>query len=160
MPGFFDKVKSGAAKAAFEAERVRRISQAQGVLKGFQRQVDAIVAGWGPQVLELYDAGTLTQPELLAAGTQLDELRQKIAAQQAEIQRIREEAPPEPEIEAPIPAPQPAPVQAPEMSVPERFEQADEITPTAVARARFCGNCGSALPPDVKFCMECGAKVS
>ena len=32
MPGFFDKIKSGADKAAFEADRLRRVTQAQSVL--------------------------------------------------------------------------------------------------------------------------------
>jgi len=159
VPGFFDRVRSGAEKAAFEADRLRRVNQAQGVLKGIQRELDAIVAGWGPQVLALYDAGTLTQPELLAAGPQIDELRQKLAAQEAEILRIREERPPEAEPEvAPPPPPPVVPFQpAQQRATPSEPLQAD--VPGTQARGRFCGSCGAALPEGVKFCMECGAKV-
>ncbi|HNS50603.1 MAG TPA: zinc-ribbon domain-containing protein [Anaerolineae bacterium] len=158
MPGFFDKVKSGAEKAAFEADRLRRVNQAQGVLKGYQRELDAIVAAWGPQVLALYDSGSLTQPELLAGGPQIDELRQKVAAQEAEIARIREERPPEPEIVAP-PTPPSSPDQPHQMEGTVRSEpvQADVSAPRS--GGRFCGACGAALPPGVKFCMECGTKV-
>ena len=148
MPGFFDRVKSGAEKAAFEADRLRRVNQAQGVLKGIQRELDGTVAGFGAQVLALYDAGTLTQPELLAAGPQIDALRQKLAEQEAEIERIRQERPPEPEVAAPAPAP----IQA-------RQPGTEPAAGAAAPKGRFCANCGAALAPDVKFCMECGTKV-
>jgi hypothetical protein len=164
MPGFFDRVKSGMDKGRFEADRLIHVNQAQGVLKGLQRELDAVVAGWGPQVLALYDAGTLTQPELLAAGPQIEELRQKLAAQEAEIQRIREEKPPEPE-----PAPEPQIIAPPPPQVtafqPQQQEAAAPAEPVRAdipaipVRGRFCANCGAALPDGVKFCMECGAKV-
>jgi hypothetical protein len=150
VPSFFDKVKSGAEKAAFEADRLRRVNQAQGVLKGLQRDLDALVAGWGPQVLALFDAGSLTQPELLEAGPKIVELRQKIADQETEIARIKEEKPPEPEVVAP-PAALP-PVEQAEAAAPA-------ASPAAPVRGRFCANCGAALPAGVKFCMECGTKV-
>jgi hypothetical protein len=153
MPSFFDKVRGEAAKAAFEADRLRRLNQAQGVLKGIQRELDGVVAGWGPQVLALYDAGTLTQPELLADVPKIDALREKIAAQETEIERIRQEKAAEPEAATPAPVavevrqPTPAPSTEPSAG------------PAEPAKGRFCGNCGSPLTADVKFCMECGAKV-
>ena len=160
MPGFFDKVRSGAEKAAFEADRLRKVNQAQGVLKGFQRELDATVAAWGPQVLALYDAGTLTQPELLATGPQIDELREKITAQEAEIVRIREERPPEPEPEVVAPPAPPAfPDQPQQMDDTARAEPLPAGATATRAGGRFCGNCGAALPPGVKFCMECGTKA-
>ena len=53
-------------------------------------QVVGRVAEVGRQALALYDAGTLAQPELLALGPALDELRAKIAAQEAEIKWMQE----------------------------------------------------------------------
>jgi hypothetical protein len=153
MPGFFDKVRGEAVKAAFEADRLRRVNQAQGVLKGMQRELDGVVAGWGPQVLALYDAGTLTQPELLAACPQIDELRQKIAAQEAEIERIRQDKPPEPEVTAPTP------VEVRQATPAPAVGSEPAAGPAAPGKARFCGNCGSPLPADVKFCPECGTKT-
>jgi hypothetical protein len=152
MPGFFDRVKSGAEKVAFEADRMRRVNQAQGVLKGIQRELDGIVGGWGAQVLALYDAGTLTQPELLAAGPQIDALRQKLAQQEAEIERIRQEEPPEPEVAAPAPVEVRQPPAAPPVG-------AEPAAGPAAPMGQFCGNCGAALAADAKFCMECGTKV-
>lgn len=166
MPGFFEKVKSGAEKAAFEADRLRRVNQAQGVLKGVQRELDAIVADWGPQVLELYDAGTLVQPELLAAGPKIDEIRARLAAQEAEILRIREEKPPEPEPEpAPPPqvvappVPQTTPAQPQHMPAPAPAEPVRASTPPVQVKGRFCASCGAALRAGANFCMECGTRV-
>jgi hypothetical protein len=146
MPGFFDRVKSGAERAAFEADKMRRVSQAQGALKNTQRDLETKVAAWGQQVLALYDAGALTQAELLAAGPEIDALRQKITAQEAEIERIHEEKPPVAEPAAPQ---APAPV-----------ETEPPAVPVAAVKGRLCANCGSPLAPDTKFCMECGTRVT
>lgn len=138
MPGFLDKLKSGADKAAFEADRLVRVNQAQSALKAMQREVEAEVVALGQQALALYDAGTLTQPELLALGPKIDSVRQRIADQEAEVERIRQEKPPDaaatlPEArpEAPAPAPQ----------------------------GRVCSSCRTPVSADVRFCPECGARV-
>ncbi len=169
MPGFFDKLKSGADKAAFEADRLRRQTQAQSALKGFQRDLETQVQALGQQALALYDAGTLTQPELLALGPQIDSLRQQIATQEAEIERIRHEKPPEavapaeePPLPPPVPVPQrpptPAPVQAgPVAEPPPAVRSAPPTTPEL--HGHICPKCQIPLPADVRFCPECGSKA-
>jgi len=158
MPGFFDRVKSGAERAAFEADKMRKVSQAQGALKNTQRDLEAKVAGWGQQVLALYDAGALTQPELLAVGPEIDALRLKIAAQEAEIERIHEEKPPVAEPAAAPPAMEPVQMLPPVAAAPAETDLPGASA--APAKGRFCANCGSPLQPDTKFCMECGTKVA
>jgi septal ring factor EnvC (AmiA/AmiB activator) len=151
MPGFLDKLKSGADKAAFEADRMLRLNQAQSALKQVQRDLETELAALGQQVMELYDAGNLTQPELAAMMPKIDAARQKITAQEAEVERIRQEKGPEAGAQAPA---QPsAPVQASAMPSPPP----QPVTP--VAQGRTCANCGSPLPEDVRFCPECGARV-
>ena len=140
MPGFLDKLKSGADKAAFEADRLVRINQAQSALKAMQRELEAEVAALGQQALALYDAGTLTQSELLALGPKIDDVRQRIAAQEAEVERIRQEKPPE---------------AAPAQERPAATAEAD-VAP----EGRVCPNCQTPLSADVRFCPECGAKVA
>ena len=61
MPGFFDKIKSGADKAAFEADRLRRVTQAQGVLNKLKGELTTQVAAVGTRAVELYDGGALAQ---------------------------------------------------------------------------------------------------
>jgi hypothetical protein len=149
MPSFLDKLKSGADKAAFEADRLVRVNQAQSTLKSIQRELETEVAATGQQVLALYDAGTLTQPELLALCPKIDELRGRIAAQEAEVERIRQEKPPE--------ATAPAQERMPEAAVPVASMQPE--VPTPAVRGRTCPNCQAPLPDDVRFCPECGSKV-
>lgn len=150
MPSFLDRMRQSAEKAAFEAERLVRINQAKSVLRGLQRDLQTQVTTMGQQALELYDAGNLTQPELLATCGTIDELREKIEAQEAEVERIRQEEPPSPEEEA---APEPV---APEAAVPEAAPEAVVPSP---APAQTCANCGSPLPADARFCQECGTPV-
>ena len=149
MPGFLDKIKSGADKAAFEADRLRRVSQAQSALKALQHDLETQVAAIGQQVLALYDAGTLTQPELLALCPPIDSLRQRIAAQEAEVERIRQEKPPE--------APAPVPEQPP--AAPTPAPQQPPPAPAPALHGHICPQCRVQLPADVRFCPECGSKA-
>jgi len=133
MPGFFDKIKSGADKAAFEADRLRRVTQAQGVLNKLKGELTTQVAAIGARAVELYDGGALAQPELQELCQQMDSLRQQVADQQTEIERIRQEKAPEAAAAAPV--------------------------PTAAPAGRPCPNCGTEVPAGVKFCPNCGNKM-
>jgi hypothetical protein len=149
MPGFLDKIKSGADKAAFEADRLRRVSQAQSALKALQHDLETQVAAIGQNVLALYDAGALTQPELLALCPPIDSLRQQIAAQEAEVEQIRQEKPPE--------APAPVPEQPP--AAPTPTPQQPPPAPAPALHGHICPQCQVQLPADVRFCPECGSKA-
>ncbi len=149
MPRFLDRIKSGADKAAFEADRLLRVTQAQSALKALERDLEAQMAAIGQQAVALYDAGTLTQPELLAILPQIDTLRQQIAAQEAEVERIRQEKPPE--------APAPAEEEPPQAPAPAQEEPPE--APAPAPQGRLCPQCQSELPADVRFCPECGARV-
>jgi len=61
MPGFLDKLKSGADKAAFEADRLRRVSQAQSALNQLKRDVDAQIL-LGNALAGLRDLTTMQTP--------------------------------------------------------------------------------------------------
>jgi hypothetical protein len=150
MPGFLDKLKSGAERAAFEADRLRRSTQAQSALRALQRDLEAQVAAIGKEVVALYDAGALTQPELLALCPRIDDLRGQIEAQEAEVERIRQEEPPaDPDAEQEPPSEAVAPVET----------ESDQI-PSAAPQSGLCPSCGSPLPADVRFCPECGTNVA
>lgn len=149
MPRFLDRIKSGADKAAFEADRLLRVTQAQSALKALERDLEAQMAAIGQQAVALYDAGTLTQPELLAILPQIDTLRQQIAAQEAEVERIRQEKPPE--------APAPAEEEPPQAPAPAQEEPPE--APAPAPQGRRCPQCHTELPADVRFCPECGARV-
>jgi hypothetical protein len=160
MPGFFDKLKSGADKAAFEADRLLRLNQAQSAVKSVQRELEAEILELGRQALALHDAGTLTQPELLATCSEIDAKRQEVAAKEAEVERIRQEKPPEAGAPAPEEPPEPAePVHSGPSYTPPAQQQTPPQPVAPVAGGRTCPNCGTALPDDVRFCPECGTKL-
>lgn len=149
MAGFLSKLKSGADKAAFEADRLVRVNQAQSALRSIQRELEAEVTALGEQALALYDAGTLTQPELLAHATKIDDVRQRIADQEAEVERIRQEKPQEaaPAHEEEVPAAAAAPEPPPQPSTP-------------APQGRTCPQCQTPLQADARFCPECGFRVA
>jgi len=132
MPGLFDKIKSSAGTARFEAERALRLNQAQSALNKLERDMDAQLAALGQQVMSLYDVGSLGQLELLSACQQLDPLRQQIAQQQAQVEQIKQEKAPVEEAPTPV-----APA-------------------AAAAAARTCPNCGASVGADTRFCPSCG----
>lgn len=140
MPSFLDKVKSGAERATFEADRLRRVTQAKSALRTLEGELEQQVGALGQQALALYDAGSLTQLELVASCAPIDTLRQKIQDQLDEIERIQQEKPPsEPVVEQEPQEPQRAAIESPP--------------------AGTCPNCG-AQTGEAKFCPECGAKLA
>lgn len=145
MPGIFDKMKSGAERASFEADRLWRVNQARSTLRDLEGDLEARVAALGCQTLALYDAGGLTQAELLESCGPIDALRQKIEAQQAEVERIQQEKPPtEPGAEEAVPS------EAPAHEEPSRAGA--EST-----QERTCARCHSPVMAGARFCQECGA---
>jgi len=162
MPGFLDRIKGEAEKAGFEAERFRRLNQAQGVLKGLQRDLERQTAAMGLQALALYDAGALTQPELVTACQQIDGARQRIADQQAQIERIRQEKPPEPVISAQYGHICPrCQIRLPDevRFCPRCGTQAVDVAPPPPPSGQACAQCHAPLAPGALFCPQCGARV-
>jgi hypothetical protein len=158
MPGFLDKIKSSADKAAFEADRLVRVNQAQAAVRSAQRDLEGETLALGRETLALYDAGALNQPELQALCEKIDGQRQQLATLEAAVERIRQEKAPdasqaavaEPPVETlpASPVPPPAPAATP-------VSQAAAPTP----QSRTCPNCGSPLRAGIRFCPECGTRV-
>jgi membrane protease subunit (stomatin/prohibitin family) len=149
MPSFLDKVKSGAERAAFEADRLRRLNQAKSALRALESDLEQQIGALGQQALALYDAGGLAQPELVASCAPIDTLRQNIKAQVDEVERIQQEKPPS----EPVAEPEQSP-EAPAPGSEGLQQQAAERAPVGV-----CPECG-AKTGEAKFCPECGAKLA
>ncbi len=162
MSEFFERIRLGADKARFEAERLLRINQAQSVLKDLERQLEGVTAAMGSKVVALYDAGTLTQPELVESCQRIEAMRQRISAQTAEIERIRNEQPPE----APVAArsgrmcPR-CQIQLPVGTAfcPQCGSKAVDIAPPPVAPGVKCPTCGETIPAGARFCPTDGTPV-
>ncbi len=64
---------------------------------------------------------------------------------------------------APIPVPSPSPAPAPELTPAPEPTPAQPAPiaagPESAAQGEVCPNCGASVPPNAKFCMECGTRI-
>ncbi|MDR3576893.1 MAG: zinc ribbon domain-containing protein [Anaerolineaceae bacterium] len=160
MSDFFGKLKSGAGKVTFEADKMTRLNRAKGDLEKAKGQIQA-------QYTKLGEMYYTQRASLGVSGPAYDEicqaivnLEQQVASKNDEIQRINAEV-----YTAPgAPAPQPAFVQPAAYTPPPA--PADYVPPAApvaapadAAATKFCTNCGKEMPVATKFCPDCGTKV-
>jgi hypothetical protein len=155
MNSLVDRFKSGAGKAAFEADKLRRLTAAQGAIKPLRGDADRVYFELGKLTYMLHTQGAITQPELLAACARLDDIQTQITQAEAEVESIRSEEFVEPLSNA----------GKSELVCPSghgaAFCQtcgAAGVRPTVRAAAP-CGNCGAALEPNAQFCANCGQLV-
>ena len=135
---------SGLRQRMAEADRRRKINAVKGQIQELQAKEAQAINSLSAQVLALYEAGTLTQPELVSLCRGVNEIRKQIEGREAELANL------EP---APVPAPEPqAGARCPNCGVP------------VVPGAAFCQTCGTRLaaqqpPAPVLYCVHCGAQL-
>jgi DNA-directed RNA polymerase subunit RPC12/RpoP len=148
---------SGLRSQMAEADRKRKINLVKQQIQELQSREAQAINSLSAQVLALYEAGTLKQPELVSLCKGVDEIREQIKEREAELEQLQ---PPPPE-----PAPQPQPQPQPE---PQPQAQPSIRCPSCgvpvVAGAAFCQSCGARLkeeekPAPILFCVHCGAKL-
>ena len=165
MAGIFDRLKKGADKAAFEADKLRRTTSVRSQINALGGQVNRKTRALGEKALELFDSGQLSQPALLETCEQITALRQQIAKKEAEIEAIRQETLPE----EPVPAlyghicPN-CKIQLLEEArfCPQCGGSAQDVPPPAppeVLTGLVCSDCGETLVEGAAFCPNCGAKI-
>ena len=157
MSDFFGKLKSGAGKVAFEAEKMNRLNRAKGELEKIKGQIQAQYSKLGEMYYTQRGTSGVTGPAYDEICQAIASLGQQVEAKNEEIQRINAEAyapqgaqpAAQPASATAQPAPQPGPAQsvAPAASAP------------AAATTKFCPNCGTEMPVVTKFCPNCGTKV-
>jgi predicted amidophosphoribosyltransferase len=159
MSSIFDRMRSGAEKAAFEADKQRRVLAIQQNIRPLKKEFDTIIVQAGHVVYALHRQGKITQPELLEVCAKLDAIQSSIKSQEEQIQQIRDEIFVDPRIQ----------------------EQYGRVCPHGhgpiAPGANFCGICGSPpvevqsssvsycqncrypLDPEALFCAKCGQPV-
>ncbi len=151
MSEIFDKLKEGAGQVIAEvdkggkiqsaisslrhqmaeADRKRKIGLVKQQIRDLQGREAQAINALSAQVWALYEAGTLTQPELVSLCRNVEEIRAQIKGKEAELEQLQ---PP------PAPPPQPAPGEA--------------------KAGPRCGQCGAAVVPGAAFCQTCGARLT
>jgi hypothetical protein len=163
MSDFFGKLKSGAGKVAFEAEKLTRVNRAKSELETLKRQLEELFSGLGKATYRQVTANEVVDPNEWI--TKIDDLKVRIETKEREVQAISADvynpsgaSAPQPTVPPVQPAPfyQPAPVYQPAPTAPITEPMPIvEIPPTA----KFCPNCGQEASAQVKFCTNCGSKI-
>ncbi|MEN6480053.1 MAG: zinc-ribbon domain-containing protein [Anaerolineales bacterium] len=176
-------VRSGAAKVAFEADKMVRVRKQEQAIADVQKQIQDAHEALGQTVLALFHAGELQHPQVASVDQQVAALMLQVKQLQEELERIKaEEYVPEtpvpeagaagPSVAQPYEPPtQPiAPVQPVTPVQPiapiEPMAPVQPITPIEpmapvqpVGEGRVCPNCGTSVGPTVAFCPECGTSL-
>lgn len=186
MSSLVNRFKSGAGKAAFEADKLRRLQIAQSAIKPLRGEADRLYFEMGKLAYLLYTQGAISQPELRTAGERLVEAQAQITAAEAEVERIRAEEYVEPlssgvarsglicpnghgtlvggasfcqTCGAAGVSPAPPPTMAATMPCRQCGNALDlnaRFCPACGTPVERCVNCGSVLLADALFCAECG----
>lgn len=188
MNNFVDRFKSGAGKAAFEADKLRRVTLLQAKIRPLQDTMNKTYLQLGQLTYDLFRRGQANQLELQAPCTTLDSLQEQIAQLEKQIEQVRSEV-------YHYASEQTAdlllcPNGHGFLAAGNQFcttcgkrgvyQQASTHTGEACAQcgsplaedARFCSNCGYTVPiaprcqncnarvaADAVFCSECGTPV-
>lgn len=159
MPDFFGKLKGGAEKVAFEAEKMARLNKAQGEVSQVKRQMESLYTQLGEMYYQQVAHPAPVAPSYDEICQNLAGLEQQLTEKQANVQRITAETfNPQ---SAAAPAPQNMPVTA--AGMPGASSNPADAPAPATAPAqqkRFCPNCGQEAVGEVKFCTNCGAKLA
>jgi hypothetical protein len=151
-------VRQGAAKVAFEADKMVRLRKQETAIADVQKQVQSQYTALGEKVIELFQAGMIDHPQVAAVNQQIAELTVQITQLTAELEHIKadqfvEGADPSVAASSGQPAstwaPPPAPV-APIASVAQS---------APAAETRPCPNCGAPVSATGAFCPECGQSL-
>lgn len=147
MSDFFGKLKNGAGKVAFEADKLTRLNKAKGDLEKIKDQILAQYSKLGELYYTQRAIVGVTGPAYDQICQGIVELEQQARAKSEEIQHINAESyTPQGE--------QPVPRQTQGNAAPA----APEFTPVPVKK--FCPNCGKEIPAGVKFCPDCGTNLA
>jgi hypothetical protein len=123
---------SGIRQRMAESDRRRKINTIKQEIQDLQTKEAQAINSLSAQVLALYEAGSLSQPELVSLCRGVDEVRDQIREKEAELEQFE-----------PPPSEQPQP-------------SAGQSEAGTVAR---CPGCGVPIVKDAAFCQSCGTKL-
>lgn len=163
MNNFFDKMRSGAGKAAFEADKLRRVTTAQAELRGLRDELQKSIALVGRVAFDLHQRGQVGPPELRTVCEQAAAALALVNGKESDIERIRAEQFVEPSFANYEPA---GALLCPAGHGPlpggARYCQhcgQPGISPAAPP-AFACPTCNAPLEADARFCANCGQPLA
>jgi len=149
MSDIFGKLKSGAGKVAFEADKMARVNRIQGEISNLKKQIDSQYMRLGDSTYRSTVNNEPASPEVPEICQTITGLMQQITEHMEEVKRVQGE-----QFAQSAPAPQPAASSTYQPS----YGQAPPPPPPSQG-GKFCPSCGKQSPGGVRFCPECGAKL-
>jgi RNA polymerase subunit RPABC4/transcription elongation factor Spt4 len=138
-----------------EADRRRKINQVNQQLRDLRSEEAQSINALSAQVWAMYEAKTLSQPELISLCKGVEEIRAKIKVVETELTQLE-----------PVPAQGASENRCPSCGVavvPDAtfcqtcgVRLGEEAKPAPV---RFCAHCGSQMREGARFCPKCGQTV-
>ena len=185
MADFFGKLKSGAGKVAFDADKAVRVNRVQGEKGQLKKQIEALFMKLGEMTYQRFVKQEPESPAFAEMCQNIAELERQVKAKDEEIQKINAEvfapqaapapAAPAPAAQAPA-QPAPAPVSAAPVAPPTPMASTPApdmpavvppvpmpeaaAAPATQPQTKFCPNCGKEMALTVKFCPDCGTKMA
>lgn len=164
MSSLFDRIRSGAGRAAFEADKARRITSVQSTIRSLKDEINQAFFRAGQVAYEAYRQGQVTQPELLQACERLRSLQEQMMAREQEIEVIRNEEFREPARQSQYGYLCPnghGELPSGAMFCPACGSEAIHIPPPSPDEMSVsCSACGAKLGPEARFCPACGSAAS
>ena len=132
MPDIFGKLKSGASKAAFDADKLMKVRKVEGDISQLKKQIDNFQERLGEITYLSYVNKEPQNQEAIDYCEKLIALEQQVIVKQEEIKTIQAEV----------------------------FGQAAPASAPVVTNFQKCPSCSKMNAANTKFCAECGAKLS
>jgi hypothetical protein len=159
VSGIMKRLRDETERAKFEAARALRLQREQGKLGQLENQKSDQLRTLGEVVWEMFSAGQPLDPRLATVCRQVQTVNQQIADQQALIDTIKQEQPPEPPKCARC---------GRELNGTDAFCPGcgAPVTPAVEARPvsnavpdAACPNCGNPVRAGATFCARCGQRL-
>ncbi len=142
MSTFFGKLKTGANKVAFEAEKLTRVNKAQGEADKIKFQITSQYTKLGELIYEKFSKQEAIDPALAETCQAIAQMHQQFGLKNDEVAKIKAEVF-NPASDAPAPAP----------------AAAAPVAPAPQPEVKRCPNCGKEVGAEEKFCKDCGTKL-
>ena len=146
-------VSSAVSRTGWEAQKQLRVRSKQGELDKLFEQRQKLLNELGLIAINLYQQGTLADPQMARLCASIIELDSDARNREALLQEIKNEAYPAEQF-----APTPTTNYAPPPVSPTPAASPPPM-PGATPQGQSCPTCGNPVRPNSLYCRSCGAKL-